>query len=146
MPAVALTFLAATSLRSTASDQAPPLRTILTIYWSSESFPGTEALDAVIQQGVQSHSERIDYFAEYLESDRFPDEEATQAFEDYIRRKYHGRRIDVVIAVTDVALQFALRYRQDLFPDAPIVFAAVAGPEASVRDAGPGVTGILSGP
>jgi len=146
MPAVALTFLAATSLRSTASDEAPPLRTILTIYWSSESFPGTEALDAVIQQGVQSHSERIDYFAEYLESDRFPDEEATQAFEDYIRRKYHGRRIDVVIAVTDVALQFALRYRQDLFPDAPIVFAAVAGPEASVRDAGPGVTGILSGP
>src|SRR5262245_4989315 len=142
---VALAFLAPSQEAATSAPTTSPL-TVLTVYWSSESFPGTQALDAIIQEGLRSRSDRIDYFAEYLESDRFPDDDATLAFRDYIRRKYRGRRIDVVIAVTDVALQFALSYRAELFPDAPIVFVAVAAPDASTRNAGPGVTGILSGP
>lgn len=124
---------------------APAPRTVLTVYWSSERFPGTHALDDVIEETLRTRPERIDYFAEYLESDRFPDEDATLAFRDYIRQKYRGHRIDVVIAVTDVAMQFVLRYRADLFPDAPIVFAGVAAPDASVRNAGPGTTGIVNG-
>ena len=66
---------AATSAPAPASS---PL-TILTVYWSSESFPGTQTLDAIIQKGLRSRSDRIDYFAEYLESDRFPDEEPFSA-------------------------------------------------------------------
>jgi signal transduction histidine kinase len=122
-----------------------PARTVLTIYWSSENFTGTQALDAVILKAIRSGPVRIDYFTEYLESDRFPAEEAAVSLRDYIQHKYRGRTIDVVIAVTDVALQFALRYRADLFPDAPIVFSAVAAPDEAVRRAGPGLTGIRSG-
>src|SRR5262245_18393858 len=106
---VAATLLAPSGTGSAVSDQVPAPRTVLTVYWSSESFPGTQGLDTAIQEALSSRTERLDYFAEYLESDRFPDEEATLAFRDYIRRKYHGRHIDIVIAVTDVALQFALR-------------------------------------
>ena len=53
----------------------------------------------------------IDYFAEYLESDLFPGEEASLAFRDYLRRKYQGRTIDVVIAMTDTSLRFVLDHR-----------------------------------
>ena len=87
----------------------------------------------------------VDYHAEYLESDRFPIEDASLAFRDYVRRKYQGRRIDVAVAVTDVALEFALRHRSELFPDTPIVFSAVTPPGADARDAGAGVTGITTG-
>src|SRR5262245_61308710 len=121
-----------------------PPRTVLTLYWSSESFSGTHDLDAVIQQGLRSNSDRIDYFAEYLESDRFPEEEATQAFCDYIRRKYRSHRIDVVIAVTQVALQFALRYRAELFPEAAVVFSATAAPDAHEQNSGRGITGMVN--
>jgi len=132
-------------LEPAASAQTPPLRTVLTLYWSSESFPGTPELDAAIQEDLRSRWDRIDYFAEYLESDRFPPEQASATLSDYLRQKYRGRQIDVVIAVTNVALQFALRYRADLFPDAPIVFSAVEAPDVRFRDSGPGLTGVLTG-
>jgi signal transduction histidine kinase len=82
---------------------------------------------------------------EYLESDRFPDERASLALRDYIRQKYRERRIDLVITITDVACHFALRHRTDLFPDAPMVFSAVAPPDERTRLSGPGLTGILYG-
>lgn len=85
----------------------------------------------------------IDYFAEYLESDRFEEPGASQALRDYIQQKYRGRQIDLVIAVTDVALQFVLQYRNDLFPSAPIVFAGFFAPAASIRTLGPGLTGAV---
>jgi signal transduction histidine kinase len=131
--------------RSTVSAQEPALRTVLAIYWSSESFPGTHALDAVIQQAIRTGSERIDYFAEYLESDRFPEQPATEALRDYIREKYRHRKIDVVIAITDVALQFVLRYRAELFPDAPIVASTVSAPDTSIRRSGRGVACVIYG-
>jgi len=73
---------------SAVSAEAEHPWTVLAIYWSSESFPGTPELDATIQKALLSRSDRIDYFAEYLESDRFPDEEASVALRDYIQRKY----------------------------------------------------------
>jgi signal transduction histidine kinase len=132
-------------MRSTASAQSPTPLTILTVHWSSESFPGTHELDGFIQEALRSRSDRIDYFAEYLESDRLPGAEASAAFRDYIRGKYQGRRIDLVIAVTDVALEFADRHRADLFPDAPIVFSAVRSPSTAVQASPPGMTGVLIG-
>ena len=51
----------------------------------------------------------------------------------------------MVLAVSDVALEFALRYRGELFPTAPIVASVARAPEASIRDAGAGLTGIVSG-
>src|SRR5262249_54217818 len=142
--AVALTVLAS-GVSANVSDPARSPRTVLTVYWSSESFPGTPELDAIIQRVLRSDSERIDYFAEYLESDRFQSEEASLALRDYIRRKYRDTKIDVVIAVTDVALQFVLRYRADLFRDAPIVFSTVAAPDASVLSTGNGLAGLVYG-
>ena len=87
-----------------------------------------------------SHDEApVDYFSEYLESDRFPDESATLAFRDYLQRKYQGRRIDVVLAITDPALQFVLDYRDELFPGRTVV--ASASSTLSVHLAAAGVTG-----
>ena len=74
--ALALVVLAPPRVFSTAPQTA---RTVVAIYWSSESYPGTQSLDTIIQDALQSRSERIDYFAEYLESDRFPDEQASMA-------------------------------------------------------------------
>jgi len=142
--AVALTVLAPSAVPSAESPQTVP-RTVLTLYWSSESYPGTQKLDSIIQETLQSRAERIDYFAEYLESDRFPDEQASVALRDYIQQKFRGRRIDLVIAITGPALTFALRFRANLFPDAPIVFSVPSTPDAVARQPGPGLTGLVYG-
>ena len=72
----------------------------------------------------------VNYYAEYLESETFPSELATLALRDYIRRKFDGRRIDVVVADTTPALQFVIRFREELFPRVPIAFVAGRIPDA----------------
>jgi len=141
---LAATWLALSAASPVAAEEASS-RTVLTVYWSSDSFGGTHELNSAIQDALRPHPERIDYFAEYLESDRFRDEDISMALRDYIRRKYRDRKIDVVIAITDVALEFVLRYRADLFPDAPIVSSTVRPPDASIRNSGPGLAGMLYG-
>ena len=65
----------------------------------------------------------VEYYAEYLDTNRFPGENQSHLLSDYLRKKYAGRRIDVVVSRTSPALAFLMKSRQELFPDAPIAFA-----------------------
>jgi len=141
---VAALYVCARSV--SAEEQDLSARTVLTIHSGAESFPANPVLDAGIRDRlVRVSGPPIDYFAEYLESDLFPGDEALLAFKDYLRRKYHGRRIDVVIAMTDTALRFVVDSREELFQDAPVVFFALAGPDETIRTTGAGITGIRVG-
>jgi len=141
--AVAATLFATMLSTSALALDASPF-TVLVIHSGSESFPSNPILDAGIREALASRSDvAIDYFAEYLESDIFPAEEARSALTDYIRRKYRGRRIDLVIAMTDTGLRFVLDHRGELFPQAPIVFFGVAPGE--ITQVGGGITGIRVG-
>jgi signal transduction histidine kinase len=127
-----------------ASAQARAPRTVLTINWGAEDFPGSEPLNAAIRKVLDRSVVPVNYFAEYLESEEFPPETASISLRDYIHRKYEGRHIDVVITVASAALQFALRYRAELFPGVPIVFLAVAPPQVVVDRTATDVTGIMN--
>src|SRR5262245_27406249 len=140
VPAVALQAVVWTC--PVASAQPRSVRTALAVLWSSEDFPANPVMDGAIRRVLLSRPEApVDYFSEYLESDRFPDESATLAFRDYLQRKYQGRRIDVVLAITDPALQFVLHYRDQLFPGVPVVATATSA--LGVQLAAAGVTGTM---
>jgi signal transduction histidine kinase len=120
---------------------------VLTIHSGAVDFPANPVLDAGIRDTLLAGREdRIDYFTEYLELDRFPQAETTRALGDYIRRKYRGRQIDLVVAITNRALQFVIESRDRLFPDVPIVTAAIGLSNATlVRQAAARLTGIRVG-
>jgi PAS domain S-box-containing protein len=142
--AAVLTFLSLPWLCPTASAQPRSPKTVLTVHWSSEYFPTNPLVDDAIREVLRSGSATpVDYFAEYLESDRFPEETASLALRDYIRQKYRGRRIDLVFAVSEVALTFVLRYRDELFAGAPIVFSGSAMPDDRVARTAQ-LTGVVS--
>jgi signal transduction histidine kinase len=139
---IAFAFVAFCVPAGTAA-QVAPHPTVMVIHSGAETFPANPILDAGIREVLASRSDlSINYFAEYLETDYFPGEEELEAFSDYIRRKYEGYKIDVVIAITDTALQFALARREMLFPDAPIVFSGLTGVDERTRLIGAGVTGL----
>jgi PAS domain S-box-containing protein len=109
------------------SAQPPHVRTVVAVHWSTEDFPSNPPVDAAIAAAFRERPDlSVDYFAEYLESDRFPGDRASLALRDYIGRKYDGRRIDLVVAIAEPSLQFVLRYRDELFPGAPIVYTSNA--------------------
>jgi signal transduction histidine kinase len=139
---VALALFASAWMCPSASAQAPSSRTVLTVHWGTEDFPANVVVDAAIRGVLASSPDLdVDYFAEYLESDRFG-AEAAPVLGDYIRQKYRGRRIDLVIAITNASLQFVLDHRGELFSDAPIVFAGLAVPDDVTRNAGRGLAAV----
>ena len=120
------------------------VRRVLVLYWESKDFAGNISFDLGLQAGLYSEpSTQWELYSEYLDSTRFPGEQQAELLHDYLRKKYAGQKIDVVIATPDPALEFLLRYRNDLFTDSPIVFVAIRRPPPEVLTAGPGVTGII---
>src|SRR5688500_17848283 len=99
LPAVALALTALLPLCAAAAAQSPVARTVLTIHWGAEDFPGIATVDEAIREGLRSPSgPPINHYAEYLESEIFPTDVAADALHDTIARKFANRRIDAVIA------------------------------------------------
>ena len=137
--------ISALVLVAPAQQPATPKR-ILVLYWYNREWPGNVTFDQNFQAVLQAAPPgSVEYYSEYLESNRFPGENQSILLRDYLRQKYADRRIDVVVAVTDAPVEFLLKYRADLFRQTPIVFVAVNRPTAGALAAGPGMTGIFQG-
>ena len=119
---------------------------VLMLHWGSEDFSASPVVDGAVRDALSQSGLNVAYFAEYLESYRFPEESASMALRDYIRTKYRGLRIDTVLAHSNAALQFVLRHRDELFPRSPVVFSEVAIAGANDHSRVAGATGIISDP
>ena len=58
--------------------------------------------------------------------------------------KYINEAPDLIITITEPALDFALRHRQELFPKAALLFGAVDERAVSDRNLGANATGVFS--
>src|ERR1051325_3376457 len=110
--------------------QAPQkTRSVLVMYWYGKDFPGNVAFEQSFKDSLKIvPNGDIQYFAEYLEEDRFPGKLQAQILHAYLLQKYANRNIDVVVSVTDRPLKFLLDHQDDLFPHSPIVFLAIKPP------------------
>jgi PAS domain S-box-containing protein len=117
---------------------------VLVLYWYDRAFSSTSRWEETFETALQAGSnERIEYYPEFLQSDKFPGEQQSQALHDYLKQKYAARPIDVVVAQLEAPLDFFLKYRHDLFPDVPIVFYTQSLPRPDQRVSNPGLTGLF---
>ncbi len=81
---------------------------------------------------------------EYMDWKRFPTEENLQHLYNYFLLKYKNLPIDLIMTTDDAALAFALKYRSELFSEAPIVFSGVneSGIETLIHGE-PDITGVV---
>src|SRR5262245_10928120 len=121
--------------------EGPRQKRVLALYWYGKDFPANVEFD----RGVQSVFRRagIEYYAEYWEPNRFPGEAQALTERDYLKRKYAEREIDAVIAMSVVSADFLLKYRDDLFPDVPIVFHTNTLNQLYERASGINATGVV---
>ena len=142
---VAATVVAGLVFASTAFAQGP-IKRVLIVHGGPPAFPGNAALDAALRKTLFSHSTiQVDAYSEYLENEEFA-EAADTSLADSIRIKFANRQLDLVIANAAPALQFVLRYRDELFPNLPVVFAAATPPPSLLQGKVAGVTGIVREP
>src|SRR5262245_10484300 len=144
--AASLVCLALSLLPSIASArQSAANKGVLVLDWYNKDHPWNVKFDQSFQESLQSVSSRtVDYYFEYLESNRFPGEKQSILLRDYLRQKYADHSIDVVVANSDASLDFLHKYRDSLFPHTPIVFVAARRPSVEELAVGPGLTGIIN--
>ena len=140
--AIALLLASADAPGAGATEPAPPKR-VLILYDENQDFSGLAKLDQSIKATLKAGMPvGLEVYTEYMDVSRFPEAGHDAMLRDVFRRKYAGKRIDVVVAVMAPALQFVLEHGDSLFPGAAVVFCGVDKPELPGR-LGPNVTGVL---
>src|SRR5262245_61001726 len=141
----AVALLLITSASEVAVGAPPPdLKQIVVLYWYGKDFPSNVAFERGLQAALRTAAPgRAEYFPEFLESNRFPGDEQSAVLHDYLLRKYAGRRIDAVVALSSTSLDFLRRYRSDLFAGVPIVFHTFGMPDLDDPGLRSTVTGVV---
>jgi len=62
---------------------------------------------------------------EYLDTKRHVSKDYLQAYAELLKKKYQTERFDILISTDDNALDFMLRYRDELFPGVTLVFTGI---------------------
>ncbi len=137
----AFLFLTSSSAVAQSDSVVITKRVLMLSHYGRES-----AGEVLFQQGFDNvlksvTTERIEIYREALETYRFPGEDHDQLMHHYLREKYGDRKIDVVVAYTDTALDFFLNYRAELFPGVPLVYVI-----SKQREQPPLSTGVWVGP
>jgi hypothetical protein len=99
-------------LNSTRSDDQ------FSVVWARE-------LPKLLAEGL---GERVDFYSEYFDFVRFPRPEYESAYLDFLRLKYAEKRIDLLILIGDVVIDFMSRNRNVLFRGTPAVFYTLTPP------------------
>ncbi len=128
---------------SRAQQVSKPKRVVV-LYWYDKNFVGHVRWDQGFQSALQAApAGSIEYFPEYLEANRFPGENQSQILQNYLKQKYADLPPDVVVAQSEVSLDFLIKYKDDLFPQVPVVFYSGARPSPATLAARPNVTGVV---
>ena len=90
---------------------------------------------------VDKASSPVTLYVENLDLSRFHGAEYERALRSLIRLKYSDKPIGVIVVVGSAALNYALRWRGDVWAGAPVVFAFVDESDAARVQLPPNVTG-----
>src|SRR3954447_18839821 len=77
---------------------AEPQKAVLALYGSRPDLPSNVIVDEVIRSTLERElGPRLDFYAEFLDTVRWPKGEAQIAVHDFLRRKYAQKRFSVII-------------------------------------------------
>ncbi len=137
-----LALAALVALGPVARADAPKL--VVVVYPNeSDGAPGTYLVDRALRTTFAGGAPgRVEVRNEYVDTSRLRDAGFQAAQTDLLKRKYAGRKVDVVVAGLASGLDFVLAHRADLFPGAPVVYVAVEERELAARTLPPDVVGV----
>jgi PAS domain S-box-containing protein len=121
--AVAVLLLAAGAAAAAPGDGPRPTRTVLILSSERSDLPSVPDFDRGLRSRLAEPG--IEFFVEYFDFGRFPGDAQADAMARYLRARYAGRTVDVVVAFQESAFEFALARRGSLFPGVPVIGAGV---------------------
>jgi PAS domain-containing protein len=98
---------------------------VLNSYHQGENWTDNE-IAGIFSELLTQYSHLVP-LVEVLDTKRYPLPTHLDFLKDYLLRKYHGRRIDLIIALDNPALNLITQNPTELFPDVPVIFAGING-------------------
>ena len=120
-------FLAIFALFTCLADGAEPdhVRKVLVLNSYHPTHDWTETVVKGVESTLQQYEGKIEMDIGYMDTRYFYDERHYENLYALYKNKARRRQYDVVIASDNYALLFLLRYRDELYPNVPIVFCGV---------------------
>jgi signal transduction histidine kinase len=117
---------------------------VLLVFDEDKDLPGLAAINRSLRDGLRAEfGADVAFYSESLQLSQFGGEEHDRVLDDYFRRKYAGKRVDLIVAVMGPTLDFLLRHREGLFSGVPIVFCGADSSEIEGKTLPAGVTGVM---
>ncbi len=107
-------------------------------------LPAANLLEAGIRREMQSELRDVEIYTEALDIERFSNPQYAAQLADFLRDKYAGRHIDLVIAIAPEGLDFLMQRREFLFPQSQVMFTRLTEDELSVWHVPPEMSGVVS--
>ena len=122
-----------------AADSAPAKNVLILYSFSKRDLLDPQSLEATVRAHV---SAPVNFYVEYLEAQRFGSRDYEKSLGETLRQTYARQKLDLVIVAVYPALQFAIDFREKIFPDVPIVFMMIVPARLQGHKLWPGVTGV----
>ena len=100
-------------------------KTVLVLSGERNELPAIPSFESGLRAGLANPAGTVEIFVEHLDFGRFPVRQHGEELARHLAFRYAGRRIDVVVPLTENAFEFALVHRAQLFPGVPMVAAAI---------------------
>lgn len=108
-----------------ASADESPLQNVLVLHSYHKGFAWTDDQGSGIEERLKHAPNPPVVYTEYLDWKRYPSKDNLEHFYQMIKLKYQSVPIDAIITTDDAAMDFAMKYRQEILDDAPIIFSGV---------------------
>lgn len=140
--AIAAAVVGASALAGDAPAHGP--YRIVTLHAGDPSLPTLIAVDQAMRAELAARLGRdITYHIETLDMMRFPPQQFEAETVALLRKRYEGLKVDIVVpAGAAIALDFAERHLDEIWPGAAIVFRDVQDSALRGRKLGPRTTGL----
>ncbi|QQZ62368.1 PAS domain-containing protein [Paenibacillus sonchi] len=109
----------------TAKAEGQPPQNVLVLHSYQKGFVWTDEQSGGIEERLKGAENAPVIYTEYMDWKRYPSQENLRQLYQTIKLKYHNIHVDAIITTDDAALSFALKYRQEILDDAPIIFSGV---------------------
>ncbi|MGE4558880.1 MAG: ABC transporter substrate binding protein [Desulfobulbus sp.] len=120
-----------------------PLKNVLIINSYHPGFLWSDEEEAGAVEQLRDTIPSVDIPVEYLDAKRYPGKSNLSRMKDLLIDKYHGKKIDLIIALDDPAVEMLTDYPTELFPEVPVVFAGITTFGSYASKGRKRITGVL---
>jgi hypothetical protein len=120
-----------------------PTKRILMLFSESKFVLANVIIEEAARNTLLQAKGAVEFYAEYLDANRFPTDNHYRLFREYLQAKYAQRPPDLVLAFLARKFELAGQLPAELFPKTPVIFGALT--EADIPTSWPGVnvTGVV---